>query len=111
MFSSAYYFLVCMEIVYNILVYRATYEVDSSVFDKHCSGDSFTDIKEEMWNTIDREIQIGDCSLYRYANFYHMYRYNLLCCNLRNAAICAMLQSAQCCNLRKNGLVKPAIPL
>jgi len=29
-------------------------------------GDSFSDIKEHMWNTIDREIHIGECSIYRY---------------------------------------------
>lgn len=31
-----------------------------------CLGDSFTDIREHMWNTIDREIMLSDCSTYSY---------------------------------------------
>jgi len=29
-------------------------------------GDSYSDIKEHMWNTIDREIQLAECSFYSY---------------------------------------------
>lgn len=29
-------------------------------------GDSFADIKEHMWNTIDKEISLPECSFYRY---------------------------------------------
>ena len=41
------------------------FQAKSSFLKRKISGDSFCDIKEHLWNTINKEIGLHDCSFYR----------------------------------------------